>query len=249
MADFAQQTTGDAAAVVRRARKLRDAGDRQAAIAALEELCRSDPSSKLGWAELSFHRLIERDNARALADAQEALRLDPEHLDVLINAGAAAHRLRDLRLARHYFERAVHIDRFAPDVQLRLGLTLAGLGEVAEAVNAYVRALGQDVRERPDIAWVIEQAAAGLAAIDPVQPVDGPLGALHEGTRWFVAGKLAQAYQCLERVREGSCGLGMPAIREAAETLLDEVWRRHARMTPTPNDAEHPCAPLLHLRP
>lgn len=228
-----------------------DAGDRRAAIAAIEALCRDDPTYASGWAHLSYLWIAEGDRARALAAAQEALRYKPDMLVALINAGIAAYKLGDLETARRSLEHAVRLDPADPHSQLYLGRTLAAIGDRAGAIDAYVRALGERAREERDPDWITREAAASFATIEPAQPIDSLLGSLHEGVRWLAGGKLVRSYRCLERARDGPCGLELDvsATRAAAKTLLGEVWRRRARMAPTPNDAERPCAPPIHLRP
>lgn len=227
------------------------AGDLHHAVTLLEELCSRYPTDAHVRAEVSRLRIRCKDYGEALSAAQDALRCDPEHLPGHVNAGVAARGLKDLETSRRYLEEAVRIEPYDPDAQLQLGMTLVRLQEVGAAIDAFVRAIGEAHRAPRFRQWLIEQATTSLAAIKPTQPVGGLLDSLHEGVRWFVAGKLARAYRCLERARDGPCGLefGVSATREAARTLLNEIWRRRAHMAPTPNDAERPCAPLLHLRP
>lgn len=232
-----------------RALELEDAGDLHGAIALLEDLCTRYPTDARVRAQVSHLRIRRKDYGGALSAAQEALRCDPEHLHGHVNAGVAARGLGDLATSRRYLERAVRIAPDDPDAQLHLGWTLARLREIDAAMDAFIRAIGETHRVPRSSQWIIEQGINGLAALTPPSPPEEPLRSLHEGARWLVAGKLARACQCLGRAREGPYGPGMPAIREAAETLLGEVWRRHARMTQAPGDAERPCAPLLHLRP
>lgn len=249
MANSAQRRADEANELLHRAQMFEETGDRRAAIVTIEEFCRCCPTNADGWTYLSYLWLMDGGYRRALDAATGALRYDPDGFAALVNAGISAFKLGDLRTAQAHLERAIRVDPFHANAQLRLGQVLAALKETARAIEAFVRAIGESRRVPRSTQWIIEQAAAGLAAIEPTPPLNGLLGALHDGVRWLVAGKLARAYQCLERAREGPCGLGMPAIREAAKTLLDEVWRRHARMTQTPDDAERPCTPLLQLRP
>jgi tetratricopeptide (TPR) repeat protein len=251
MAGFAKRGANDAEGLFERAREFEEAGNRPAAIAAIEELCRCCPTNAEGWVWLSYLLNTIGEYRRALDAASEALRHDQDNLAGLVNAGIAAFGLGDLHTARVHLERAVHLDPLHANAQYRLGRTLAALQETAGAIEAFVRAIGEAPSAPHSVQWIIEQAVAGFAAIEPAQPPNSLLGSLHEGARWLAASKLVRAYRCLERARDGPCGLevGVSATREAARTLLGEVWRSRARMTPTPNDAEQSPAPLIRLYP
>lgn len=244
------RTTMGSADLLRHAKALRDVGDRLAATAELEKLCARDNAYQPGWIELSSVRIACGDYAGGLAAAHEVLRLDPNCLSGLINAGVAALELGDLSAARRHLEAAVAIDCFNPIAQCQLGRTLARLGETDAAINAYVGAIGEAHRDREVEGLIIERSVREFAVIAPPSPLEEPLQSLHDGVRCIAAGRPSlAAYRHLERARDSPCGFGMLAIRKAAEVLLGEIWRRRARMAPTPNDAERPCAPIIHLRP
>lgn len=221
------------------------AGNRSAAIATIAELCRRHPNDIRGWVQLSYHRIADRDYRRALEAATEALRLDPDDAGALINAGVASYGLEDFEAAHNHLERAVRIDPSDPFAWLELGRTLTALGRSLEAIDAHVRALDADrllgdtpARRRGDADWVIGQAIDRLAESDCPTPPEQPLRSLCDGTRLLVSGKLIEAYRHIEHARDSPCELDMPTVRAAATTLLAEVWRRHARMTPAPEDGE-----------
>lgn len=237
------------AELLRHAKALRDGGDRLAAITELEALCARDDTYLPGWIELSSARMACGDYAGGLAAAHAVLHLDPNCLSGIINAGIAARELGDLGAARRYLEAAAAIDCFSPITQCQLGRTLAQLDETDAAINAYVRAIGEAHRNREVERLIIERSIRELAAIAPSSSLGEPFQSLHDGVRCISVGALTCAYRRLERARDTPCGLGMLAIREAAETLLGEVWRRHARVTPTPGGTKRPCAPLIRLRP
>ncbi len=217
------------------ASRLEVSGDRRAAIAVVEELCRRDPSNVRGRVYLSFLCIKEHDYARALEAATGAFCLDSGQLELecLVNAGVSSRQLGNPQAARRYLERAVHLAPSDPDAQLELGRTLAQLREPEAAIEAFIRAIGEAHRV-PNTIWLIEQALIALAKIDLSSPPNQQLRSLCDGARLLIAGELADAYRSFERARDGPCGLGMPAVRAAAETLLNDVWRQRAKRSPAP---------------
>lgn len=227
------------------------AGDLPHALVLLQELCVRYPTDARVRSEVAHIRICQRDYGGALHAALDALRCDPEYLEGHVNAGVAARGLEDLEVSRRHLEAAARIAPYDPDAQFQLAVTLVRLKEINTAIDAFVRAIGEAHRVPRSTQWIIEQAVTDLAAIEPIPPLSGLLGALYDGVRWLAACKLTRAYRCLERARDGPCGLevGVSAVREAARTLLGEIWRRRARMTPTPNGADRPLAPCIDLRP
>ncbi len=90
---------------------------------------------------------IEIADAEAARRAYEqAIALDPQHADALVNLGRLRHEAGEPALARVLYERALETRPEDPVAAFNLGVALEDLGESRLAMAAYRRALKHDPR-------------------------------------------------------------------------------------------------------
>jgi DNA-binding transcriptional MerR regulator len=86
------------------------------------------------------------DPAAARHAYEQALTLEPEHADALVNLGRLCHEGGDTSGARGYYERALEAKPTHAVAAFNLGVALEDLGEQKSAIRSYRRALRHDPR-------------------------------------------------------------------------------------------------------
>lgn len=170
------------------ARRLEAAGDHEGALAALQRAAAADPSSAEIRAEIASFQLRRNRRPEAEAAALAALKLDEANLEahrVLGLLYAASADAMNPRTAASQFETTArdairHLERVASDptagieIHFSLGRLYLRTGEVAKAVDAFIRVVNQNpgsIQGRLSLAQA--QAAAGdlKSAVDTLDAI------------------------------------------------------------------------------
>jgi tetratricopeptide (TPR) repeat protein len=106
---------------------------------------------------------------RAIADYDEALRLDPSHVHALLNRGAVNTRMRRYDRAVADFTSAIGLDPTAPAAFYGRALALRYLGQYERAVTDYRKALTLklDDASRQEIARILKRIGPAGRAPTP----------------------------------------------------------------------------------
>lgn len=113
------------------------------------EPARSGPPPECGQDWFEHALALERgDGAAALKAYEQAIALDPMHLDARINLGRLLHESGQLARAERTYREAIKVGGLDPVLLFNLGVLLHDMGRKAEALDAYQKAAKRD----PDFA-------------------------------------------------------------------------------------------------
>jgi tetratricopeptide (TPR) repeat protein len=113
------------------------AGPQQQADTLLAEAIADNPEMPYAFAERAFTRLEQGDFAGALADYNQAIRIDSTQVDYYLNRGLANERLGRPEAAFRDYTRALNLQDNYQKAWLNRGNLLSHLGKLEEAVKDY----------------------------------------------------------------------------------------------------------------
>jgi Tfp pilus assembly protein PilF len=173
LADTTRRAPGDGPAWLNLGLAQRGAGDRGAAVQALERALALDPGNREGLAAraasyLAVVRFEQGDIGGAAASAAQALAWRPDDLEAWVYQGLAQQLQGNHAGARDSFQRALALDPARAELHNNLGTALVSLGDLEGAAAAFRQALTL----RPGFA----EAQANLDEVTARQDAALPLG-------------------------------------------------------------------------
>lgn len=131
------------------ARRLKEAGDLNKAVAMLEKLIKKYPSFYIGQIDLGMILAAQQENDRALEVFTQANKLRPERSWGYIGLGVALNNKQDYQGAAQHLEKAVAIEPDSINAQFQLGLALFNLGDNDRALGCLQRVVELDPKFNP----------------------------------------------------------------------------------------------------
>lgn len=112
----------------------------------LTEAIEADPLMLDPYLERAYYRLLQKNYAGALADYNQAIKLDRANPEIWLNRGAAKEKLHDLAGAFRDYTEAIELDEGFVKAWVNRGNILAAQKKYAEAIEDYSAA----ITYRPD---------------------------------------------------------------------------------------------------
>jgi tetratricopeptide (TPR) repeat protein len=105
--------------------------------ALLDQAIEDNPNMPFAWAERAYHKQEKKQWREALADYNEAIRLNSDEKEYFLNRGLVKEKLRDFDGAYKDYTKAIALQERFEQAWLNRGNLLSRLGRISEAIEDY----------------------------------------------------------------------------------------------------------------
>lgn len=147
--DLLAREKPDAVKAYQAARRQKEAGDLNKAVASLEKLIQQHPGFYIGYIDLGMILAAQQENDRAIEIFTQAQKLRPDHSWAYVGLGLALNNKQDYKAAVPYLEKAAQMEPNSVNAQFQLGQAAFKLGDHQRALKCFEQVVALDPKFNP----------------------------------------------------------------------------------------------------